>query len=276
MNEESLIDLAEAMLNEGINEDSIISVLSSLVEKEEEVLPVSESCFDSIVSLTEAIINEYNSLNEASKLRAIMNKVGEKVGLAKSGLRGAKNVDEIKKVINRKGKQIQKAEDTVKQKEIDYKKASDKSQEASDKYKSDSGNARQVLSDKYREAYVNHRLLGDAASNFDGDKSASDNLKNAQEYLSKLNKEPLKGRTFANDKKALGAVEKANKSRNKKSEAFRNKVNKEEQLKSAVEKKSSVERGTNRVLPRALEKGSQLSRAQDRSYYNVKRELPWN
>ena len=55
MNEELLVSLAEAMLNEGIDEDSIISVLSNLVE---EVLPVSESCFDSIVDLTEAIINE--------------------------------------------------------------------------------------------------------------------------------------------------------------------------------------------------------------------------
>ena len=56
MNEELLVSLAEAMLNEGINEDSIINVLSSLVEEQEEVLPVSESCFNSIVSLTEAII----------------------------------------------------------------------------------------------------------------------------------------------------------------------------------------------------------------------------
>ena len=56
MNEELLISLTEAMLNEGIDEDSIISVLGSLVEEQEEVLPVSESCFNSIVSLTEAII----------------------------------------------------------------------------------------------------------------------------------------------------------------------------------------------------------------------------
>ena len=56
MNEELLVSLAEAMLNEGIDEDSVFSVLSNLVEEEEEVLPVSESCFDSIVSLTEAII----------------------------------------------------------------------------------------------------------------------------------------------------------------------------------------------------------------------------
>ena len=56
MNKELLVSLAEAMLNEGIDEDSIISVLSNLVEEQEEVLPVSESCFDSIVSLTEAII----------------------------------------------------------------------------------------------------------------------------------------------------------------------------------------------------------------------------
>ena len=58
MNEELLVSLAEAMLNEGIDEDSIISVLSNLVEEQEEVLPVSESCFNSIVGLTEAIINE--------------------------------------------------------------------------------------------------------------------------------------------------------------------------------------------------------------------------
>ena len=56
MNEELLVSLAEAMLNEGIDEDSIINILSNLVEEQEEVLPVSESCFDSIVSLTEAII----------------------------------------------------------------------------------------------------------------------------------------------------------------------------------------------------------------------------
>lgn len=60
MNEEFLIDLAEAMLNEGIDEDSIISILSSLVEEQEEVLPISESCFDSIVSLTEVIIKNIN------------------------------------------------------------------------------------------------------------------------------------------------------------------------------------------------------------------------
>ena len=58
MNEELLVSLAEAMLNEGINEDSVINILSNLVEEQEEVLPVSESCFNSIVSLTEAIINE--------------------------------------------------------------------------------------------------------------------------------------------------------------------------------------------------------------------------
>ena len=58
MNEELLVSLAEAMLNEGIDEDSIISVLSNLVEEQEELLPVSESCFNSIVDLTEAIINE--------------------------------------------------------------------------------------------------------------------------------------------------------------------------------------------------------------------------
>lgn len=56
MNEELLVVLAEAMLNEGIDENSIISVLGFLVEEQEEVLPVSESCFGSIVSLTEAII----------------------------------------------------------------------------------------------------------------------------------------------------------------------------------------------------------------------------
>lgn len=56
MNEELLVSLAEAMLNEGIDEDSIISVLSNLVKEQEEMLPVSESCFNSIVSLTEAII----------------------------------------------------------------------------------------------------------------------------------------------------------------------------------------------------------------------------
>ena len=48
------------MLNEGIDENSIISVLSNLVEEQEEVLPVSESCFNSIVSLTEAIIQSIN------------------------------------------------------------------------------------------------------------------------------------------------------------------------------------------------------------------------
>ena len=48
MNEELLISLTEAMLNEGIDEDSIISVLGSLVEEQEEALPVSESCFNSI------------------------------------------------------------------------------------------------------------------------------------------------------------------------------------------------------------------------------------
>ena len=56
MNEELLVSLAEAMLNEGIDEDRVFSVLSNLVEGQEEVLPVSESCFNSIVSLTEAII----------------------------------------------------------------------------------------------------------------------------------------------------------------------------------------------------------------------------
>ena len=120
MNEELLVSLAEAMLNEGINEDSIISVLGSLVEEQEEVLPVSESCFDSIVSLTEAIINEYNSLNEASKLQAIMNKVGEKVGLSKPGLRGAKNVGEIRSIMDRKDKQWKKANNTINQKNNDY------------------------------------------------------------------------------------------------------------------------------------------------------------
>ena len=60
MNEELLVSLAEAMLNEGIDEDSVFSVLSNLVEEQEEVLPVSESCFDSIVDLTEAIIQSVN------------------------------------------------------------------------------------------------------------------------------------------------------------------------------------------------------------------------
>jgi len=88
MNEEFLINLAEAMLNEGIDEESVISVLSNLVEEQEQILPVSESCYNDIVNLTEAIINEYYALNEASKLRAIMNRVGEKVGLVKPGLKG--------------------------------------------------------------------------------------------------------------------------------------------------------------------------------------------
>ena len=58
MNEEFLVNLAEAMLNEGIDEDRIINILSNLVEDEQEerVLPVSESCYNDIISLTEAII----------------------------------------------------------------------------------------------------------------------------------------------------------------------------------------------------------------------------
>lgn len=77
MNEELLVSLAEAMLNEGINEDSIINVLSNLVEEQEEVLPVSESCFNSIVSLTEAIINELHKGTPEQRQQVVDRKVNQ-------------------------------------------------------------------------------------------------------------------------------------------------------------------------------------------------------
>ena len=77
MNEEFLTNLAEAMLNEGIDENSIINVLSSLVEEQEEVLPVSEACFNSIISLTEAIINELHKGTPEQRQQVVDRKVNQ-------------------------------------------------------------------------------------------------------------------------------------------------------------------------------------------------------
>ena len=87
MNEELLVSLAEAMLNEGINEDSIISVLSNLVEEKEELLPVSESCFSSIVSLTEAIINE---VSVGDLARAVENNLPKRKKQTADAIKAAK------------------------------------------------------------------------------------------------------------------------------------------------------------------------------------------
>ena len=87
MNEELLVSLAEAMLNEGIDEDSVFSVLSNLVEEEEEVLPVSESCFDSIVGLTEAIINE---VSVGDLARAVENNLPKRKKQTADAIKAAK------------------------------------------------------------------------------------------------------------------------------------------------------------------------------------------
>ena len=266
MNEEFLTNLAEAMLNEGIDENSIINVLSSLVEEQEEVLPVSEACFNSIISLTEAIINEYNSLNEASKLRAIMNKVGEKVGLSKPGLRGAKNVGEIRSIMDRKDKQWKKATDTIKQKNDDYMRSEQKYNKAVDQYNKVRSERNKKLKDIYKEAKDNSKLFDKALKNLknpDSHHQPHYDLDVARKDLSDFNK---KRSDFSSDKDVSNIVKKYNKASKKVNDLNRDSYSKFKARNDAADKADSVEQGLARVLPRLLKKGKELSDNQRRAY----------
>lgn len=263
MNEEFLIDLTKAMLNEGIDEDSIINVLSSLVEEQEEVLPVSESCFNSIVSLTEAIINEYNSLNEASKLRAVMNKVGEKVGLSKPGLRGAKNVGEIKSIMDRKDNQWKRATNTVKQKNDDYMRSEQEYNKAVDQYNKVRSERNEKLKDIYKEAKGNSELFDNALKNLKNPVSYHD-LDVARKDLSNFNK---KRSDFNTDKDVSNIVKKYNRASKRVDDLNKDMDSKYKVRHNAEDKAYSVEQGIARILPKLIKKGKELSDNQRRAYH---------
>ena len=148
MNEELLVSLAEAMLNEGIDEDSIISVLSNLVEEQEELLPVSESCFNSIVSLTEAIIQ--------SVTEGIMDDI-------KGGMDPEKAKKKWVKQKNKEYVEAVKKEDEANRL---YRKARDQDQQTYWKALDNLGKAEKVTSSKFHiQNELNHRWKNNATHN---------------------------------------------------------------------------------------------------------------
>lgn len=66
--------LVEIMLNEGIDEDTVTSIVKSLLDEgyiseeiEEEKVSLSENCFNDIISLVEELIYERNKNNREAK-----------------------------------------------------------------------------------------------------------------------------------------------------------------------------------------------------------------
>lgn len=72
--------LIEIMVNEGLDEDTIVNVISNLMneEVEEETHSLSESCFNDIIGLVETIINEKLFDGLANKGNQFMEQGSEK------------------------------------------------------------------------------------------------------------------------------------------------------------------------------------------------------
>jgi len=108
--------LVEIMLNEGIDKNTIISVVQKLSEADERILPVSESCFNSLCDLLESYIHEYINkekrnilLNTAVERQKRTDNAPEGPEKEEARKKENRNVELINKYFERHGSNLQKA-----------------------------------------------------------------------------------------------------------------------------------------------------------------------